>query len=254
MHRFLLVTVWISAWLVARAAEPGQHRFLYLSTPDGAQSEGGSGAGILIFDLDHEHRFVRRIDLPVFKEGLRGFCGNAQRHCVYYSTTNRRLGCFDLESEKVLWEQQYGVGCDRSSVTLAGDKLYVPSGWWRRGDESGLMVVDGNTGRLLKTLRVFQQAHNSLVSVDGKFVYLGSETNLTVFRTSDESVVRSIRGVGEVGVFPFTVDSRNRFAYVCLGQHVGSMSSTWTPALCRIEFWPARHRLLDRTHGAALPR
>jgi len=30
-----------------------------------------------------------------------------------------------------------------------------------------------------------------------------------------------VPGVGESGVFPFTVDSRNHFAYICLGKHVG---------------------------------
>src|SRR5437762_3047521 len=64
-------------------------------------------------------------------------------------------------------------------------------------------------------------AHNSIASLDGQFAYLGTETNLWVFRASDDSLVRNINKVGESGVFPFTIDSRNRFAYVCLGKHVG---------------------------------
>ncbi|MDA2929856.1 hypothetical protein MYX84_07915, partial [Acidobacteria bacterium AH-259-O06] len=42
-------------------------RYLYVSTPDGAQEEGRSGTGILIFDIDDGHKFVRRIDIPIFK-------------------------------------------------------------------------------------------------------------------------------------------------------------------------------------------
>jgi len=64
-------------------------------------------------------------------------------------------------------------------------------------------------------------AHNSIASLDGKFAYLGTETNFFVFRTSDDSLVHHVPNVGESGVFPFTVDSRNRYAYVCLGKHVG---------------------------------
>ena len=56
-----------------------------MSTPDGAQS-GSSGKGVLIFDIDDGHRFVRRIEIP-FKEGLRGFCGSVKNHAVYYSST-----------------------------------------------------------------------------------------------------------------------------------------------------------------------
>jgi len=78
-----------------------------MSTPDGAQKEGRSGAGILIFDIDNDHKFIRRIDIPIFQEGIRGFTGNLKTHCVYYSTTNRRLGCFDLEKEEKVWEQTY---------------------------------------------------------------------------------------------------------------------------------------------------
>ena len=67
-------------------------RYIYMSQPDGAQREGRSGAGILIFDIDNGHTFVRRIEIPVFKEGLRGFTGALTTRSVFYSTTNRRLG------------------------------------------------------------------------------------------------------------------------------------------------------------------
>src|SRR5574341_25173 len=101
MHR--LVSILIALTFVAGTrADEALKRYLCLSTPDAAQ-QGGFGKGILVFDIDDGHRLVRRIDIP-FKEGLRGFCGNAKRHAVYYSTTSRRLGAFDVESEKVLWE------------------------------------------------------------------------------------------------------------------------------------------------------
>ena len=158
------------------AADPGLKRYLYLSTPDGAQP-GGSGKGILVFDIDNGHRFVRRIDVE-FKEGLRGFCGNAKRHAVYYTTTNRRLGAFDLETEKVLWERQYDLGCDRACITTDGKKLYVPTGWWWKGTNSGFLVVNPDNGDVLKRLPAGPAAHNSIASLDGQFAYLGTETKV----------------------------------------------------------------------------
>ena len=127
MRKILLLFIALVSLSAVVEAGPGLKRFLYLSTPDGAQ-EGGSGKGILIFEIDNGHRFVRRVDIP-FKEGLRGFCGNSRRHAVYYTTTNRRLGAFDLESEKIIWERQYDLGCDRACITPDGKKLYVPTGW-----------------------------------------------------------------------------------------------------------------------------
>ena len=228
------------------------NRYLYISTPDGAQSEGRGGVGILVFDIDDGHKFVRRIDIPIFEEGLRGFTGNAKTHCVYFSTTNRRLGCFDLEEEKIVWQKTYDAGCDRSSITPNGRKIYVPTGWWYSGQDSGLLVVNAENGDLLKRIQVGPQAHNSITSLDGRFSYLGTETMLTVFNASDDSVVRQIKDVGERGVFPFTVDSRNRIAYVCLGDHVGfDVVDLQTEKVLHRVFAGAEP-IAHRTHGAGL--
>ena len=85
--------------------------------------------------------------MPVFEEGLRGFAGNLEKHSVYYSSTNHRLGRFDIESEKTVWEQVYDAGCDRSSVTLDGKKIYVPTGWWYKGEDSGVPSRQRRDGR-----------------------------------------------------------------------------------------------------------
>ena len=234
------------------SGKPRAKRYLYLGMPDGAQQEGRSAPGILIFDIDDGHKFVRRIDVPIFSEGLRGFTGNLKTHRVYYSTTNRRLGCFDLEREKIVWEKTYGAGCDRSSITPDGKKIYVPTGWWYPGEDSGFLVVNADNGELIKRIRVGPQAHNSIVSLDGRRVFLGTRTMLTIFDTSTDRMIRQIKDVGERGVFPYTIDSRNRIGYVCLGDHVGF-------DVVNLETGKVPHRVFagdepipHRTHGAAL--
>lgn len=227
-------------------------RYLYLSTPDAAQQEGRSGNGILIFNIDDGHKFVRRVDIPIFKEGLRGFAGNARTRRVYYSTSNRRLGCFDLETEKIVWEKTYEAGCDRSSITQDGKKIYVPTGWWYSGKDSGFLVVNADNGELIKRIRVGPQAHNSIVSLDGRFLYLCTRTMLTVFDTRTESVIRQIMDVGERGIFPYTVDSRNRIAYVCLGDHVGFDVVDLEKGKALHRVYAGEERIPHRTHGVAL--
>ncbi|HTG44031.1 MAG TPA: hypothetical protein VK633_05815, partial [Verrucomicrobiae bacterium] len=60
-----------------------------------------------------------------------------------------------------------------------------------------------------------------IASLDGKYVYLGTETNFWMYRTSDDAMIKKFSDVGESAVFPFTVDSRNRLAFLCLYKHVG---------------------------------
>ena len=227
-------------------------RYLYMSMPDGSQSQGRSGVGILIFDIDNGHKFVRRINIPIFEEGLRGFTGSLKTHSVYYSTTNQRLGCFDLESEKIVWDRQYAAGCDRSSITMDGKKIYVPTGFWYTGDDSGFLVVNAENGELIKRIHVGPKAHNSIVTLDGRYVLLGSDTMLTMFDTSDDRIIHQIKPVGESGVFPYTITSTNDTAFVCLGKHVGF-------DVVNLKNGKVTHRVLagdepipHRTHGAAL--
>ena len=75
---------------------------------------------------------------------------------------------------------------------------------------------------------------------------------LTVFNTRDDRVIRQIKNVGERGIFPYTVDSANRIAYVCLGAHVGF-------DVVNVQTGKVLHRVLagdepipHRTHGAGL--
>ena len=162
------------------------------------------------------------------------------------------MGCFDLETEKVVWDQTYPAGCDRSAITLDGKKIYAPTGWWYKGDDSGFLVVNADNGDLIKRINVGPQAHNSIVSLDGRFLYLGTTTMLTVFDPTNDSIIRQIKDVGERGIFPYTMDSKNRIGYICLGNHVGfDVVNLQTGAVLHRVF-PAGERIPHRTHGAGL--
>ncbi len=252
--RFLYLALLLSLAIPSLpAADAGDvKRYLYMSMPDGAQKEGRSKPGVLIFDIDDGHKFVRRIDMPVFEEGLRGFAVNFQKRSAYYSSTNHRLGRFDLESEKTVWEKVYDAGCDRSSVTLDGKKIYVPTGWWYKGEDSGLLVVDGETGEIIKRIAVGTQAHNSIVNLSGTRLYLGTTTTLSVFDTSDEELIMQVKDVGERGIFPFTIDSRERHAYVCLGNHVGFDVVDLESGKAIHRVFAGEEKIPHRTHGAGL--
>lgn len=252
MKRLLALLALLGAVSFHASAADVVHRYLYMASPDGAQMEGASGKGLLVFDIDNDFTFVKRIANENLISGVRGLTGCLTTHSLYYSTGARRMGRFDLETEKVVWEKEYSGGCDRSSVTPDGSKVFAPTGWWEKGEGGGFVVIDGATGNELHRLKVGNSAHNSIMSLDGKRVYLGTTTMLTIFDTGDEHVIKQITDVGESGVFPYTIDRRQRFAYVCLGKHVGF-------DVVDLEQGRAVHRVLagpepitHRTHGAAL--
>ena len=228
-----------------------EKHLLYMSSPDGSQPNG-SGNGVLIFDIDDGHKFVRRIDVPIFKEGIRGFCPNAKTHRAYYSTTNHTLGCLDLETDKIVWEKKYPSGCDRVAVTPDGRKLYVPSGWWVGEGSSEWFVVDAETGEITKHIPVRSHSHNTVMGLDGRFVYCGSDTTLTVIRTSDDTVVKEITPIGESGVFPLTVNSAGTLVFVCLGKHVGVDIADPINGKILHRIFAGDGNLNRRTHGAGL--
>ena len=235
---------------------PGQsetRRYLYMSTPDGAQVQGRSGTGILIFDIDNGHKFVRRIHIPIFQEGLRGFTGSLVNHAVYYSTTNHRLGAFDLETEKILWENTFAPGCcDRSSITLDGKKIYAPTGFWYTEEDAGFVVINAQNGEFIKRIPVGPNAHNSIVGLDGRHVFLGTRTMLTMFDIRDDSIVRQIPDVGEYMIFPYTVTRDHSLAFVCLGKHVGFDVVDLKQGKLLHRVFAGKEKIRHRTHGAGL--
>lgn len=247
----LLFVLFCAALPIAPSGAAESH-LLYLATPDGAQHGNDDFVGVQIFDVDHGHKLVRRVPMPIFSEGVRGFCPNAQTHRAYYSTTNHTLGCIDLESDKVIWEKKYPGGCDRAAVTPDGKKIYVPTGWWAGEGASEWFVVDAQNGAVTKHIPVKAHTHNTVMGLDGQFVYCGSEVTLSVVSTRDDAIVKEITPVGESGVFPFTVNARGTLAFVCLGKHVGFDVIDLPSAKVIHRVFAGDGTLARRTHGAGL--
>jgi DNA-binding beta-propeller fold protein YncE len=252
MNRLLLVLTLACGSLRFASADDAVRRYLYAATPDGAQMESASGMGLLVFDIDNGFKFVRRIGGLKLQGGTRGLTGSTDSRALFYSTTDRGMGRFDLETEKVVWEKQFTGGCDRSSVLPDGSKVFAPTGWWEQTDNGGFVVIDGKTGEELKRIRVGKSAHNSIMSPDGTRLFLGTTTTLTVFDPRDERVLKTIPNVGESGVFPYTVNRKLTVAYVCLGKHVGFDVVDLIEGKATHRVLAGEQPIAHRTHGAAL--
>src|SRR2546423_4987171 len=148
VHRIiagLIVALTIAS--AAHAQEKKQKRYLYVVTPGIRNYLEFGGAGILVFDIDNGHKFVKRIKTPASEEAkplnIKGVCACAATKKLYFSTLTK-LYCVDLLTEKTLWEKALPDGCDRPSITPDGKLLYVPS-----LEKDHWNAVDGASGELV---------------------------------------------------------------------------------------------------------
>src|SRR5262245_3441485 len=102
------------------AAEPGEKHYLYAVCPGIRDLLEYGGAGILVFDMDKDYSFVKRIETPASLEqkpnNIKGVCACAATRRLYFTTTVK-LYCVDLVTEKTLWEKALPQGTDRMSIT-----------------------------------------------------------------------------------------------------------------------------------------
>lgn len=218
MGKFCCLVAFLVLQVFAQAAP---HRFLYVATPGVRNYLEYGGHGIIVFDIDNAHKFVRRIPLAGLDENkkplnVKGFAANAATKRLYVTTT-RTLTALDMESEKILWEKSYAGGCDRLALSPDGKTIYLPSleqGHWH--------VVEADTGKIIERIETAAGAHNTIYSLDGKFAYLAGLRS-PMLRVADTSKHAVVKEIGPFGNFirPFTVNGSNTRCYVNLNALLG---------------------------------
>src|SRR4051812_22392966 len=204
---------------VTNAAMP-DGRYLYVVCPGIRDYLEFGGAGILVFDIDHGHRLIKRIETPPSREqkpdNIKGVCACGATQRLYF-TTRSKLYCVDLASEKTLWETTPPHGTDRMSITPDGKTIYVPS-----FEKDTWNVIDAATGDLITSIETKSGAHNTVVSRDGERMYLGGLKSplLFVANTSTHQIVQQV-GPFAGAIRPFTVNSKRTRAYICVNDCLG---------------------------------
>lgn len=233
-------------------------RFLYVATPGIRDYLGFGGHGLLVFDIDNNHRFVKRIKTSGFHpdktpSNVKGIAVSVPLNSVYISTWES-LQRIDLATEKIVWEKNIEGGCDRMAIAPDGKTMYLPSfekDFWN--------VLDCETGNIITTIKDFKKAHNSLYGPSGKYVYLGDIRNPWLFmaNTTTNTIEYKVGPFGNY-VRPFTINSAETMAYVTvdslLGFEVGDLKTKKKLATVAVEGWnmgPVR-RHGNPSHGIAL--
>lgn len=253
---FLALLVSLSLAAVASAQAPRNGRFLYVAEPGVRNYVKWGGVGILVFDIDKNHAFVKRIPGPHAKDAkinIKGICASAATKKLYL-TTPVKLYCIDLVTEKLVWEKSLPDGCDRMSITPDGKVLYVPS-----YEKDTWNVVDGQTGDVIETILTKSGAHNTVGSLDGRHMYLAGLRS-PMLDVADIKTHKVVKQVGPFGaaIRPFTVNGAATLAYCCvnglLGFEIGDLKSG--KLLHRIEVAGVKQGKVDRhgcpSHGVGL--
>jgi DNA-binding beta-propeller fold protein YncE len=233
-------------------------RYLYVAVPGIRDYLGYGGHGILVFDIDNDHRFVKRIATKGFHpdgspSNVKGVAVSIPLNSIYVSTIES-LQRIDLATDKIIWEKTFEGGCDRMSISPDGKTMYLPSlenTFWN--------VVDCATGQVIKKIEVNKRAHNTIYGLSGEHVYLDDIASPWLYMAD----ARKHELVNKTGPFsnfvrPFTINGKETLTYVTvdslLGFEVGDLATGKKLAHVEVQGWEAgpviRHG--NPSHGIAL--
>jgi len=226
-HRFVILASFAIAianltFCRSAIAQPNSppRRMLYVAVPGVRDYLEYGGHGLLVFDIDAGHKFVKRIPTAGVDEqgrplNVKGICANAVTGRLYISTI-KQLMCLDIATEKLVWEKAYEGGCDRMSITPDGKTIYLPS---LKGPHWN--VVDAASGEVVRKIVTNSGAHNTICGPSGAFAYLAGLKSplLRVVDTNHDSI--KTVGPFAASVRPFTIDSRETRCYVNVNELLG---------------------------------
>ena len=259
----LLSIIILASGTLPLAHDPRKHssgvkRYLYVAVPGIRDYLGYGGHGILVFDINNNHHFVKRIPTQGFHpdktpSNVKGIAVSIPLNSIYISTIES-LQRIDLTTDKLVWEKTFEGGCDRMSISPDGKTMYLPS-----FEKSFWNVVDCASGDIINKIEVHKRAHNTIYGPSGKQVYLDDIASplLYVANTKTHTLVNKI-GPFNNYIRPFTINGKETLLYATvdslLGFEVGDLTTGKKIAHIAVEGWnmgPVR-RHGNPSHGIGL--
>lgn len=182
-------------------------RFIYAAQDDGT---------VHVYDMDRGHRLVDVVRVFACCADVRGATAAAptNRFYVMYNRGDEgHLAALDLLTNQVLWDKAvHRPGVDRGNITPDGKTIYLPT--WESDPSSPYeLVIDARTGDPMGRLSVPVRSHDTVVSLDGKRVFIETKAAsgaMYIGDTGTNRLVGTISGYCCGGVLaPFSINGTN---------------------------------------------
>jgi hypothetical protein len=221
---------------------------------------------ISVYDMDNEFKLLKTTSIAqTAKSEVRGVTVSPSTHEMFImhggdgptnGSGNGSVLAYDMVEERVLWDVALSTGIDSGQVAPDGKTLYIPTG---ENTSSGIWnVLSAKDGALLGTIQGGSGAHNTVVSSNGRYVYLGGRNYryLDVYETETGKVKEVGPLIGTVR--PFTVNGSNTLAFTTATSYDGfQVSQIQTgKVLFSVSFGevPGTFPFSAPSHGIALSR
>ena len=119
---------------------------------------------------------------------------------------------YDLLRNRVIWQKDYDTSINSIAITPNGKTIYMPVG---EGSGDGTWeIVNPANGAVTGSIVAGEGAHNTIMSLDGKYVYLAGVDYpyLSVASTATNTVVQKIGPLGSGGR-PFSINGRQTLSF-----------------------------------------
>jgi len=191
-------------------------------------------SALYVYDTDNNFALLKTIALPTGGDNVRGavaHAGTGKLYVSYGSTHDGGPGFlirYDLRTDTIDWTTRYNFGIDSMDISLDGSTIYMPTGSSSSGGTWHLInAANGSVSGTITELKGLNP-HNTVTSLDGRYVYLGGENQLPApdanyLEVADTATNQIVKVIGplNVGVRPFTVTGRNTLAYTTSSYFLG---------------------------------
>jgi hypothetical protein len=194
-----------------------------------ARYEYIAGVGRLsVYDIA-KRSLVGRFALPGVAE-IRGIGASEATGMVYVSYGGFPNGIghlleFSLYRRKIVYDRGYRFGIDSFDISHDGRLIFMPTGENTSGNT--WHVLAATTGRVVGAIAGGTSPHDTAVDVSGRHVFLGGASARYLYEANTQRPWKIVGRMGPLmpggiaGIRPFTVDSRDRFAFTTADRYLG---------------------------------